>query len=104
MLPFAIGRNGYARTADGAKFGEKREVKGPVGRGQDTYADLYQLGWVPFAEFHEVRLAQVLTAWLKQVESGSWEIGLEGILGGMEKWKEADTAEHWAEYIVPISW
>lgn len=104
VLPFAIGKNGYAQTADGAKFGEKKEDKGPIGRGRDTYADLYQLGWVPFIEFHEVRLAQVLMAWLKQVESGFWEVGPEGVLGGMEKWRDADTAEHWGKYIVPINW
>ncbi|KAF3055548.1 hypothetical protein GL218_07223 [Daldinia childiae] len=104
VLPFGIGSRGYARTSDGARFGENKEEKGAVGQPHNTHADLYQLGYVPFIESHEVRLAQVLRAWLKQVESGAWEVGTDGVLGGIEKWREADTEAKWAGYVVPISW
>ncbi|KAI1641596.1 uncharacterized protein F4817DRAFT_362955 [Daldinia loculata] len=104
VLPFGIGSRGYARTSDGARFGEIKEEKGAVVQPRDTHADLFQLGYVPFIGTHEVRLAQVLRAWLKQVESGAWEVGADGVLGGIEKWKEADTEAGWAGYVVPISW
>lgn len=104
VLPFGIGLAGYARTADGAKFGENKEEKGAFGRGKNTHGDLYQLGYVPFIESHEVRLEQVLTAWLKQVVSGQWEVGVDGVQGGIEKWREADTENEWAGYVVPMSW
>lgn len=103
VLPFGIGANGFARTADGARFGENTEDEDNV-EPKDTFCDLYQLGFVPFGEQHDVRLAQVLEVWLRQVESGNWTVGPEGIEGGMEKWKEADTEEHWEEYVVPVSW
>lgn len=105
VLPFGIGARGWARTADGARFGEKKSADG-VGRGgsKDTYSDLYQLGYVPFIESHETRLVQVFQAWLRHIETGSWEVGGDGVLGSIDKWREADTEEHWGEYMVPLSW
>lgn len=103
-MPYSIGAAGYARTANGAKFGENKEESGAFGRAKDTHGDLYQLGYVPFIEFHEVRLEQVLKAWLKQVVSGQCEVGVDGVQRGIEKWKEADTETEWAGYVVPINW
>ncbi|KAI4595872.1 hypothetical protein KJ359_006511 [Pestalotiopsis sp. 9143b] len=105
VLSFGIGSRGWARTADGARFGENKSAHG-VGRGgsKDTYSDLYQLGYVPFIDSHETRLEQVLQAWLRHIETGLWEVGEDGVLDGINKWREADTEEHWEEYTVPISW
>jgi hypothetical protein len=33
---------------------------------------------------------------------GDWLVGEEGIVGGIEKFKEADTKEHWKEYVIPL--
>lgn len=104
VLPFGIGLAGYARTADGAKFGENKEEKDTFSRGKDTHGDLYQLGYVPFIESHDVRLEQVLKSWLKHIESGQWEVGVDGVQGDIEKWREADTEDGWAGYVVPMSW
>jgi hypothetical protein len=38
------------------------------------------------------------------VESGKWEVDQDGVAGGMEKWREADTEEHWQDYQLPCSW
>ncbi|KAK7949397.1 uncharacterized protein PG986_010283 [Apiospora aurea] len=104
VLPFGIGGRGYARTADGARFGENLEAKQDQPEGHDSHHELFQLGYSPFVASHEVRLVQVLRVWVGLVESGAWKVGPEGVLGGTEKWREADTWWHWKKYVVPMSW
>lgn len=104
VTPFGLGAHGYARTADGARFGENKEDRGPLGRPGLSFHSLFQSGYSPFIESHEVRLAQVLRAWTRLVERGVWEVGPDGILSGVDKWHEADTAARWEDYIIPISW
>lgn len=106
VLPFPVGGHGYARTADGARFGENRRQRGEAGYvvGGGTFADLFQLGYNPFGESHDVQLEKVLVAWLGLVESGEWEIGKEGVEVGIEKWKDADISRKWHKYTVPMSW
>lgn len=53
---------------------------------------------------HEVQLKRVLWRWVEMVEDGKWKVGADGVIGGMEKWKEADTEEHWRDYQLPMSW
>jgi len=35
---------------------------------------------------------------------GEWEVGGEGVLGGIEKFKEADTDEHFFKYQLIVKW
>ncbi|KAK8092284.1 uncharacterized protein PG998_015116 [Apiospora kogelbergensis] len=107
VLPFGVGGRGWARTADGAKFGENLDDTYHSDAeidGQDRYDSLFQLGYNPFVPRHEVRLVQVLRAWVKLVKSGEWKIGPDGVLDGMDKWRDADTRWHWKKYVVPMSW
>ncbi|EFX03592.1 hypothetical protein CMQ_520 [Grosmannia clavigera kw1407] len=107
VLPYSIGARGFARTADGARFGENKEARGTVVQAHDTFSDLYQPGYIPFGEQHDVRLAHVLREWLKQIEDSQWFVGPEGVIGGMDKWREADTENGWQDYVIPtqaIEW
>lgn len=104
VLPFGIGGRGWARTADGAKFGENTEQMHGEVEGRDRHDSLFQLGYQPFGADHEVRLVQVLRAWVRLVESGAWKVGPDGVRGGMKKWRDADTWWHWKKYVVPMSW
>lgn len=104
VLPLGIGRKGWARTADGALFGENTEQRRGEVEGRDRHDTLFQLGYQPFGADHEVRLVQVLRVWVKLVESGAWKVGPDGVLGGMKKWRDADTWWHWKKYVVPMSW
>lgn len=104
VTPFGLGVHGYARTADGARFGENKEARGPVGAPGLSFHSLFQPGYSPFIESHEARLAQVLRAWTRLVEHGVWEVGPDGVLGGIDKWREADTAARWLDYVIPLSW
>lgn len=106
VLPFPIGGFGHVRTSDGARFGENRETQGWDGQvaGRDTFADLFQIGYNPFGEMHEVQLSKVLDAWRKLVESGLWTINKDGIRGTMDVWREADRGDKWRSYMVQAGW
>ncbi|KAH8660540.1 hypothetical protein BX600DRAFT_514136 [Xylariales sp. PMI_506] len=103
VLPYPIGGFGYARTADGSRFGARHFMDGDQ-RGHDRFAELFQLGYNPFGEMHNVQLEKVLIAWRELVESGEWKIGKEGVKDSIDKWKEADRGDKWQKYTVPVGW
>ena len=94
ILPFGIGANGYARKSDGSRFGRREN-------GEDSHVDLYRPGYQPFEEQHEQSLVDVLESWRGMVERGDWQIDKNGVAGGMDVWREADSQEGWEGYVVP---
>jgi hypothetical protein len=105
ILPFTLGSNAFARTSDGALIGEDVRSTGDEATDiEPRNAELYQLGFNHFIAAHDVQLKYVLWKWLEMVEEGKWEVDEHGVLGGVEKWREADTEEHWADYQLPMSW
>ncbi|KAJ5160687.1 uncharacterized protein N7482_007691 [Penicillium canariense] len=102
LLPFNIGAREYARFSNGQKLQEARAWYMPQ---EDTSFELYQPGRESgFLEFHEVQLHKVLLNWAERVEMGDWEVNADGVVGGIRKFAEADTPEHWKEYQIPLSW
>ncbi|KAI4667105.1 uncharacterized protein J4E79_001789 [Alternaria viburni] len=89
ILPFGIGANGYARRTDGSKFGGKED-------GEDSHVDMYRPGYQPLEEPHDHSLVDVLKSWTGMVERGDWQIDENGVAGGMDVWREADSKEKWA--------
>jgi uncharacterized protein YuzE len=51
-----------------------------------------------------VQLRYVLGKWVEMIEEGKWEVDEHGVVGGIEKWREADTEEHFIDYMLPMSW
>ncbi|RFU27595.1 hypothetical protein B7463_g8736, partial [Scytalidium lignicola] len=94
VLPFPIGASGYARKSDGSRIREDH------GRGEGL---LYQPGYQPFVEGHGVRLVGILRSWIGMVERGDWKVGLEGVLGDIKVFKEADTEDGWENFLVPLT-
>jgi hypothetical protein len=91
LLPFGLGSKGYARDSTGMQFGSAH--------------DLYQVcSWNGFLESHGVQLHKVLLNWAERVEMGDWEVDANGVAGGIEKFKDADTPDHWEKYQIPLSW
>jgi hypothetical protein len=103
VLPYRIGANGYARKSDGSRFGENVEDAAEVNP-QDTFADIYEPGHQPFTTSHSRQLVDVLKNWLGMVQRGDWKVDADGVMGGVEKWKEADTEELWEKYVIPVTW
>lgn len=91
VLPYSIGENGHARRSDGSSWAI-------------VSTDLFQQGYNPFIKGHDVQLKFVLRRWAELVETGAWEVDANGVRGGIEKWHEADSAEHWHRYQLPIHW
>lgn len=102
VLPFGVGGNGFARTSDGLQIGEQQDSENPSF--EDRHADVYQQGWNPFIEMHDVRLIKVLESWIGMVRRGDWRIRADGVEGTIEAFKESDTEQGWEKFVVPLGW
>jgi hypothetical protein len=38
------------------------------------------------------------------VQGGYWKVDTDGVIGGIEEWKKADTEESWERYVIPVTW
>ncbi|CAI7644590.1 unnamed protein product [Penicillium manginii] len=103
LLPFSIGRNGFARSSNGIPFKFKR-ARGPGFEwsdrlyNDDTFSGYS--GYLPW-DSRSSYLHKVLESWAEQVEKGDWQVDEDGVVGSIDKFKEADTEEHWREYFIP---
>jgi hypothetical protein len=102
-LPFEIGANGFARHTDDSLIGEDQESKG-VGRPNGRNDQLYQPGYNHYTIKHGPQLGGILDVWSSMVGMGEWEVDEKGVLGGIEKFKDADTDEHFYKYQIMVKW
>jgi hypothetical protein len=61
---------------------------------------LFNSGYLPW-DSRSSYLHKILESWTERVEMGDWQVGEDGVVGGIDKFKEADTEEHWREYYIP---
>jgi hypothetical protein len=106
LLPFAIGRSGWARESNGQPFGiSDIDYMGEHPMPCDDHGTLYQCGTTNgITNFHLVQIDKVLNNWADRVERGDWEVDGDGVAGGIDKFREADTEAHWEKYWIPPSW
>jgi hypothetical protein len=52
----------------------------------------------PFLYAHGTPLAAVLANWWELVENEVWHVDEDGVVGGADIWKEADTEENAEDY------
>ena len=82
VLPFPLGQNGFARTADGA----------PLSDGvNDGHAELYQIGYNPFILDHPSQMLAVLLQFKGHVRDGLWNVDADGVEGNADVFRQADT-------------
>jgi hypothetical protein len=88
ILPYTIGENELARKSDGRVIGG------------GNFKDLYQHSFKPFGgDWNRAqRLVRLLDNWTGMVERGLWEVGEDGVMGGIEKFREADEEARWRDY------
>ena len=101
LLPFSIGSNGFARGSNGVPFKCAR-FPGTEWPDQIYQEDLFSgySGYLPW-DSRSSYLHKVLESWAERVEMGDWQVDQDGVVGGIDKFKEADTGEHWREYFIP---
>lgn len=91
LLPFEVGNRGYARSGNGV----------PLSRYGDTYDKLYRVyhssGILP-RDSHSSAIHKVLRNWAERIEMGDWEVDDDGVVDGIEKFKDADTPASWQKY------
>ncbi|KAH8665153.1 hypothetical protein BGZ60DRAFT_432398 [Tricladium varicosporioides] len=84
VLPYGIGKNEFVRTSDGGRLDD------------GNFKDLYQHG--------AKALGGDWTRAQRMVKEGKWEVDKDGVLGGIEKFKDADTIENWRDYWIEPDW
>ncbi|KUJ09811.1 uncharacterized protein LY89DRAFT_657341 [Mollisia scopiformis] len=91
ILPYSIAEHGFARKRTGHLIEQN---------GNGGFEDLYQHGFKPFGGdwSRAQRLVRLFDNWTGMVEKGLWEVGPDGVMGGIEKFKEADSEEGWRNY------
>lgn len=90
LLPFPINSNGFAKLGDGTVIEDRRK-----------YDWLYQPGkMLIFREDDNLRLELLFKNWTSMIENGHWEVDENGVRGGIEKFKEADTEDKWNLYCI----
>lgn len=82
VLPYPIGANGIATTADGQKIRK---------RNPHSHAELYQLGAHPWMPSHSSQLHAILDAFYRHVSSGDWRVGSQGVEEPCTVFKDADS-------------
>jgi hypothetical protein len=103
VLPFGIGGNGFAKASDGGLIGEDRDSESDPTR-KDMHDGLYTTGYNPYIEEHDLQLYRLLENWVDMVTEGHWQVDANGVAGGIEKFREADTEDHCEKYVILQDW
>lgn len=92
VLPYPIGTNGWVREGNEDAVTDRNCHSIPESLINND--SLYQYGWCPFLPSHLPPLSVVLNNWKHLIEEGNWSVGADGVKGGTDVFKEADTKEH----------
>jgi hypothetical protein len=96
VLPYPIGANGWVR--DGNPDAVTDENRQDVPESLVNNDSLYQYGWCPFLPAHLPPLSVILNNWRELIEAGEWSVAPDGVEGGVDVFKDADTEEHGPRY------
>ncbi|KAF2395483.1 hypothetical protein EJ06DRAFT_585909 [Trichodelitschia bisporula] len=95
----------YNPFTDGVKFILPRWVRlGNEPEPRGVHDNLFDMGFNPSMDAHPTQLYHVLEHWTMLVQAGVWEVGEDGVEGGIEKFKEADTEERCEWYVIEQYW
>lgn len=99
LLPFAL-RPDF-RDADGARVSDGQLVT------TGSFTELFQHGCHhPFGgEHRSQRMERLFDRWTELIESSVWTVGEEGVEGGIETFRDADSGNGaWRNYWIPPDW
>jgi hypothetical protein len=94
LLPFNVRTNWWVRFGNGEPLGHYAAHDG-----------LYQPGSsIINGDYTLLRLELLFQNWKGMIESGHWTVDENGVSGGIDKFKEADTEEKCGLYYIPRTW
>jgi hypothetical protein len=93
LLPFSISEQGFARFGDGKVISAPRQHDG-----------LYQSEWSLIVRDDKLRVELLFKNWADMIEGGHWGVDENGVTGGIQKFREADTSSKWDLYQIQRAW
>jgi hypothetical protein len=100
LTPFPTTPQKWARFGDGRKITTERQYDGlyqPNGWDISYWAtaesDDLESCW-------NLRLQLLFENWTSMIENGHWQVGEDGVLGGIEKFQEANSEDKWNLYYI----
>jgi hypothetical protein len=104
LLPFQLAPNKWAKFGDGNLIHAEHSYDGLYQPSRDStyhWAMMWAQGDdVPW----NVRLEILFKKWTWMIENGHWEVGEDGVVGGAEKFKEADSEDKRHLYFIQTTW
>jgi hypothetical protein len=100
LLPFFLTRRNWIEVLSSLKT-------------YHSHDDLYQSRHVPVVPEPatpaggcqwSLRLKHLFNNWTSMIENDHWQVDADGVVGGIEKFKEADLPEKYSLYLVDYSW
>lgn len=92
VMPYPVNQKGYIEYGNSG-WNRRQQQQHVVPDHIVTNDALYQHGQCPFGLSHSPRLFTVLNNWTEMVRSGTWAVGREGVQGGIDVFRDADTPE-----------
>ncbi|KAI0474444.1 hypothetical protein F4859DRAFT_504818 [Xylaria cf. heliscus] len=98
LLPYSFQGDGWESDAGARKSDGSIIERGKV-------AELFQHGYKPFGGdyYRPQRLERLFYHWRQLVDRGVWSVGIYGVEGTVETFKEADTGQ-WKNYVISPTW
>jgi hypothetical protein len=96
VMPYPVNTRGYIEY--GNPGWNHEEYRQRIPERIITNDALYQHGQCPFGLSHSPKLFTILDNWTEMVRSGKWEVGEDGVQGGIDVFRDADTPEHADDY------
>jgi hypothetical protein len=96
VMPYPMNTNGYIDHGNPGWNHEEHRTHVP--EHIITNDALYQHGQCPFGLSHSPKLFTILNRWKEMVESGKWRAGEDGVQGGIDVFRDADTPENADDY------
>lgn len=99
LLPYGLDGGAWDESV-----GARKSDGSFVERG--SMAQLFQHGYKPFGGdyYRPQRLERLFESWCRLVDEGIWSVGPHGVEGTIDTFREADTAVHLRDYIIPPTW
>jgi hypothetical protein len=104
LLPFPLTPKRWAKFGDGCAIHVEHAYDGLYQRERDSTFHWAMMGAEGEDVQWNVRLKVLFENWTSMIKNGHWEVGEDGVMGGAEKFREADSEDKWNLYYIERTW